>query len=310
MSYPKTASISNRSSQKREGTTCREVDASFGALMAEDSAIRELAERLLAHPISFGPMPTVRLLPGELPESPELSLMPPGARVIGTLVREPGFETERDYEVVLDAPGNEKEIIGFYEKRLGELGLKRRDEMFGPGGFMPGPMGEGRIFQREGSDIGIMLAVQPRGDSGFDVRLRTQFFPSDRMVHRPPHHDVIPALRPPPEVRLMGMGSGGSDRSWTSTATAETSKSVSELESHFAQQLSEKGWTRLNGSASGPLAWSSWRLPSEWQGYLIVVEAPGTDRRSLWVQVESTSGGRGSRAGWSGYGPTSTASRL
>jgi hypothetical protein len=78
----------------------------------------------------------------------------------------------------------------------------------------------------------------------------------------------------------------------------ETAKAVSELEAHFASQLEKAGWKKRDGGATGPLAWSSWALPGkgEWYGYLFVVEAPGENRRSLWVRIESTRDGRG--GGW------------
>jgi hypothetical protein len=83
-------------------------------------------------------------------------------------------------------------------------------------------------------------------------------------------------------------GNGGSGN-WTSEAVVETPKTVAELEAHFAGQLEKAAWKRRAGGVAGPLAWSSWIVPGkgEWHGYLFVVEAPGENRRSLWVRIES-----------------------
>jgi hypothetical protein len=89
-----------------------------------------------------------------------------------------------------------------------------------------------------------------------------------------------------------------------SEAVVETPKAVSELEAHFAGQLEKAGWKKRAGGTAGPLAWSSWMVPgkgSVWFGYLFVVEAPGENRRSLWVRVESVR----DRPGGGGYTATS-----
>jgi hypothetical protein len=132
-----------------------------------------------------------------------------------------------------------------------------------------------------------------------EVRLRTQWIPADTEIHQPPPgHDLIPALRQSAGVRVVTASGGGGSGHWTSEAAVETAKAVSELEAHFASQLEKAGWKKRDGGATGPLAWSSWALPGkgEWYGYLFVVEAPGENRRSLWVRIESTRDGRG--GGW------------
>jgi hypothetical protein len=83
-----------------------------------------------------------------------------------------------------------------------------------------------------------------------------------------------------------------------SEAVVETPKAVPVLEAHFASQLEKAGWKKKDGGTAGPLAWSRWMVPgkgSGWFGYLFVVEAPGENRRSLWVRIEST---RDRHGGW------------
>ncbi|MGA8017039.1 MAG: hypothetical protein WCB85_14090 [Candidatus Dormiibacterota bacterium] len=67
-------------------------------------------------------------------------------------------------------------------------------------------------------------------------------------------------------------------------------RAILELETHFAAQLSDLGWTRVDGRAEDAVAWSSWLLPreGEWRGLLLVIAIFGPTRRSLWLQIEST----------------------
>src|SRR5690348_7999427 len=96
--------------------------------MGEADEIKELAERLLTHPIPGSDVPTVTLLPGRVVDDPDLSVpSPPGARVVGSLIREPGWQMPRDIEVVLDAPGSEDRYSGSTRNSLGSAagGLRR-----------------------------------------------------------------------------------------------------------------------------------------------------------------------------------------
>jgi hypothetical protein len=98
----------------------------------------------------------------------------------------------------------------------------------------------------------------------------------------------LPTLRAPDGVVLRGGmgGSAGMDRQ-TSDAGAVSKLSVGEIEAAFEQQLVAAGWTRLAGNASGPVAWSTWKIPGEgdWRGLLLVNET-GADKRSLTVRAE------------------------
>jgi hypothetical protein len=220
--------------------------------------------------------------------------------MIGSLTREPGWQMPRDIEVVLDAPGSEDSMLRFYEEQFGQRGWRVAPQ-FGhrPGGFMAGPEGEGRMFRRGDDGLAILLTARPVKAGWVEVRLRTQWIPPEAEFHPPPPgQGLIPQLRQPAGVRLVNASGGGGGASWTSEALVETAKDVSELEGHFARQLEAAEWKKRAGGAAGPLAWSSWVAPGKGErfGYLFVVEAPGENRRSLWVRVESTPGRFG--GGW------------
>ena len=110
----------------------------------------------------------------------------------------------------------------------------------------------------------------------------------------------MPNLHPPSGVRLQPRGGGGGGGSWHPDAVTTTDTPVAELESHFAAQLREAGWKRLNGRADEVVAWSSWQLPGKgkWRGLLLVLAAFGQSHRVLALRIESSESGGG---GWSGY---------
>jgi hypothetical protein len=65
--------------------------------------------------------------------------------------------------------------------------------------------------------------------------------------------------------------------------------SAAALERHFAAQIESRGWAQLAGNSDDIIAWSLWRLPEpdEWQGTLIVTQAPDASRAVVWIRVES-----------------------
>jgi len=207
--------------------------------------------------------------------------------------------------VVLDAPGDEEQMLRFYEEQFGQRGWRVAPQfVHRPGGFMAGPEGEGRMFRRGDDGLAILLTARPVKAGWVEVRLRTQWIPPEAEFHGPPPgQEMIPPLRQPAGVRAVSTSGSGGGSSWMSEAVVETPKTVAELETHFASQLEKSGWKKRAGGATGPLAWSSWAVPGkgEWYGYLFVVEAPGENRRSLWVRVESVR----DRVGGGGYTATS-----
>ncbi len=257
--------------------------------MGEADEIRELAERLLTHLIPGSDVPTITLLPGRGPDDPDLSVpSPPGARIIGSLIREPGWQLPRDIEVVLDAPGSEDQLLRFYEEQFGQRGWRVAPQSgHQRGGFMAGPEGEGRMLRRGDDDLILLLTARPVKAGWVEVRLRTQWIPADTEIHQPPPgHDLIPALRQPAGVQVMtARGGGGGSGYWTSEAAVETPKAVSELEAHFASQLEKAGGKRGMGVLQALSPGAAGRCRGK---------ANGTATCSSWKRLARTAGRSGS----------------
>jgi hypothetical protein len=101
----------------------------------------------------------------------------------------------------------------------------------------------------------------------------------------------MPNLYPPSGVLLQPRGGGGGGGSWHTDAMTTMDRPVSELESHFADQLREAGWKRLDGRADEVVAWSSWQLPGKgkWRGLLLVLAAFGHGQRVLGCESSRAS---------------------
>ena len=285
----------------------RSTPAPVSAQQAEDPALlRELAERLLARsfPAPPGDPPRVRLLPGALPAELPFELpLPPGSRLVGSAVQSRissgGERRGESIDVVLDAPGAPDDVIDFYDDVLAARGWFFPGEGRRGGGFQPTLAPSSRTFCGSESGPVLFVTAHPRATGPNDVRIRVETgtpipVPCGGLI-RPPEPvatDPLPPLFAPPGVQLLHSGGSatlGGPGMRTSDAIAETEMPVPELEAHFARQLVAAGWTRLDGRADGPLAWSTWAVPGEgdWQGFLYVLAGPGPAHRSLHVQATS-----------------------
>lgn len=291
---------------------------------AEDPALlRELVARLLSPPFpgSAGEGARVQLFPGALPPDLPLDLpTPPGGRLIGSVVRPsftkgpPGPAQGQSITILLDAPGRPREVLSFFGQALEAQGWTDAPHYRPGGGFVPTSVPQQALYCQGENGPFLSALVLPGSAEMNDVRLTLEtggagpcgapLGPPGVRPGPPPGADLIPALSPPPGVRLLSTGgSGGGFASvsappgpggdqlgfWSSNAIAETEMSVADLEAAFAAQLADAGWTRVDGGAQGPLAWSTWLAPGdeEWHGFLSVIDGPGPNRRSLHVDVAS-----------------------
>jgi hypothetical protein len=65
----------------------------------------------------------------------------------------------------------------------------------------------------------------------------------------------------------------------------------SSLTAHYADQLKAANWTMMGEGESGPSSWSSWSYNDEdgrsWQGFLMVLELPKTDKKQKFVLMQA-----------------------
>jgi len=99
--------------------------------------------------------------------------------------------------------------------------------------------------------------------------------------------EQLPRLAAPSGIQLLPSGGSFGPNMVGSEAVALTGRSAPELESAFAGQLAEAGWTRTAGESGRPLAWSVWEVEGApgGQGLLVALETPGENRVSLSLRV-------------------------
>jgi hypothetical protein len=269
--------------------------------MEKADRLQELAERLLSYPMGIDGRPQVAgLVPGRVADGLPLDLpLPPGAEVIGTLVRRHVGQELASAEVVLDASGPAEAILDVYRHALPPQGWAelppaqvRLGFMF-MGGFTPPQRVVGVTFCRGRPGPSVSIGVTPTTGGPNDVRVRvdlTSAGPCAQQRHPGfPETPPVPPLEGPPGVPVTMRGGGGSGSQWTSGALAETTMTVGELAEHYAAQLRAAGWIETGHGAAGTVAWYTWRVPrdgEEQHGLLLVIDV-GERRRRLSVQVET-----------------------
>lgn len=284
---------------------------------------RELAERLLhqqyvyGYSGSLGQMTTVQLMPGRVPDGIGVEVpVPPGGRLVGSLARLLGDQAT-NVQVVVDAPGSLQDAARFYESAFVARGWvsPSMGRPYGGGGFVTQSSPNVSAYYCENMEpdgATVSLTANPLRAGWTDVRLTvsppsaTTAYPAGTVggticsgpagygygPSRPymmSSTPSVPSLIPPEGVPVQSTGGSGGPGSYSTSAIARTEMSPAQLEAHFAPQLADAGWQRVDGTASGPLAWSSWLVPGEgeWHGLLYAIELPGEERRALSVWVVS-----------------------
>jgi hypothetical protein len=272
--------------------------ASAGTAPGSDD---ELVTRLLTPTYSpTGKEQSVTLVRGALPADPKLDApSPTGSRLIGSIVRSSGGVAS-NIQVLFDVPGTASDVVAFYDRELAALGWKPMADrgMSQGGGFQPSMPALNKLYCKTETVPWLSVTVASKEKSPNDVRLSYQLQnegfgssgPCSPQAFGPqPFASRIPALRAPSDVQFRGGSgtSGGSDRQ-SSETSALTSRRAADLESYFSAQLAGAGWSRSDGGASGPIAWSTWKVPGDgnWTGLLLILET-GTDTRLLSVRAEA-----------------------
>ena len=277
--------------------------------------LRQLVVRLLGQSgvTPDGRPITADILLGDLPaDAPIPLLVPPGGRVVGSVLRRAGDDIV-GVTAALDVPGTAETIVGFYERELPVRGFRPLPTGFAvQGGFQPTGQPSFRSFcgAPSGPFLNVTIATPPSGPS--EVRIN-----GDTLSEGPcgvsgglapgfPDGTPLPLLTPPSGVVVQLGGPfifGGPPmpgNRLVSEATALTDFGVAELEATFAAQLGAAGWTRLAGDADAVLAWSRWQVPGEEGrvGFLYVLTGPGPGQRTLHLDAVTAAPPRRFAAGF------------
>jgi hypothetical protein len=258
-----------------------------------DEGLRELAERLVAHPHPLG-RTSVELFPRALPDVGGVDLvLPAEGRLLGSAIHRRDGELVA-VEAVVDVDQPMRPSIAGYEEELRRRNWTVHMGLWGGGGFVPTGGGMPRSFRRGQSGPILAVSADDRAAGGTELRLRLDWdMPRHAMPrhHQPEGAELMPSLYGPPDVPMEGGGGGGGDSHWSTQATATTTMPPAELTRYFEEQLAATGWTRIAGGSADVAAWSAWDIPSKkgWHGVLIVMTSGESDERSLMLHLQGPS---------------------
>ncbi|NAS89141.1 hypothetical protein C4E24_05320 [ANME-1 cluster archaeon AG-394-G21] len=256
-------------------------------------------ERMLTSPSYLQSKPVV-VLPGELPSNLTVDVpIPSDTDVIGSLIRSEG--TYKRVKIILDVPMEPNEVIKFYRDSLKNAGWNETEGFYHheESGFVS-TTPEDVIFCRyEGKGPSLQItadSLATEEGNVSDVRLDLDTDPGTGLCterfYGPSGEDraeILPPLKPPEGAILRSRGSGGGDGQWQSEATIETELNVSELTTHYQEQLMKAGWELKEDGMTASFAWSRWSFNDEfgdpWSGLLLVSEAGRENTRFLYLMV-------------------------
>jgi hypothetical protein len=168
--------------------------------------------------------------------------------------------------IVLDAFQPTEEVLSFYRERMKAAGWQEWMPPVRPGGFVP-TLPEGVRLCRGEQGPSLQVFALSREEIT-DVRISWTTDPERSPCARRfipeilPWREILPSLVIPEDARYLDSDMGGSDRAVHSDITLESELSAQELLEHYAKQLEEAGWERLEGGRSGRLAWVAWSFAS------------------------------------------------
>ena len=262
-------------------------------------ALRELVARGLG-----GDGSSVELLVGKLPDVRLGVSVPPGWRLIGTILRPlptgvTAAALQGSASVYLDAPVQPTDALAKLATELSSTGWRRLElPVFNAGGFQVGGVARTATLFLCATDQGFLnaSAVQPASTSvsrvtvtiltgpGFGPPCTTAspvtvaFGPGGPGVFA-----QLPVLVLRPDWTVVARGGGsGSSFSAGSVATVDGCPPPGETLMILEPQLGEAGWKRIGGATDLAIASSVWRKmvdSTEYQAVLNVQQAIGPERR-------------------------------
>ncbi len=258
-------------------TTRSETSSTAKSEPSNNNSYAELlrfVERSMTYPDSPFQKPVV-ILPGALPSDlPEKIPIPSDSETIGSLVRSDGKYNQ--VEIILDDPRDSKEVLEFYRNSLVKAGWNESKVDYPEsGGFAPAsPMSESVIFcryEKKGPSLTVN-AYTTDGGKPTDVRIQMDtnpLTPTCTQRFNEPNYGtsgVMPVLKAPTGALQSGGGSGNSGDESESYATLKTELNVTDLETHYRNQLVEAGWKLKDKGSGSSIAWSTWSFTDESEG--------------------------------------------
>ena len=220
----------------------------------------------------------IRILPEALPSRFSIPL-PPGTRVVGSVVFADEDALPKEGQIILDVAMEPNEVEKFFLEELSKSGWLY------PNLALPvfvSPEGEpdrSRVFIpfcNEEENLSMFLRVFPLPEQRSDVHL--QLMERNRAFCDRKAPLDLPTLKVPAGTALVDWGTGGGRDNAHGDATLVTDLPAAALEEDFRDQLAASGWAIVARGPGGPTPWSTWGFVGSdgkpWVGLLLVVDMP------------------------------------
>ena len=220
----------------------------------------------------------VRLLPGGLPSNFSAPL-PPGTRVVGSVVFADEDDLPKETQIILDVAMGPNEVDKFFQEELSKSGWLYPKLLLPVFVSPEGESDRSRVFTQfcnEKDNLSMFLNVIPLQEQRSEVHLRLIGWNRAFCDRKAPPD--LPTLKVPAGPAPVDWGSGAGRDNVHGDATLVTDLPAAALEEHFRGQLAASGWAFVAQGAGGPTAWSTWRFERSdgkpWVGLLLVVDMP------------------------------------
>ena len=277
-----------------------------------EATLRELAIRLLSprYPGAES-MQVTDLLPGQLPPNPPIELaLPPGARLIGSVIR------GQDSTTIFDTHLTSEELLAFYRERMTAIGWTEQEQFPPPqeqSGFvhaMPQQMAHAMFFASSHGPL-LRLSGLPSPVARIEGQLSLETDPGQH-GHGPLRRqlvaemELLPPLLAPDKAQQRTLGGGGGGGEWRANAELTTNLDLAAVTTHYRAQLDGASWRESSHGEGDRVRWSVWDFADKdsepWRAYLFVFQRPDEpkhyflDIHCQWVGSDSSGGG-----GWFTY---------
>jgi len=237
-------------------------------------------------------------LPPRMPVQPPL---PEGYTVVGS--RQGPYHNHA--EIVLSVNASTRDALALYRRHLSDQGWQRLGHFYRPSRWHQvfdrnEEFVTELFFVRPNSLVSLYIAAGECDDGSTDLHLSlgaveptdlTEPNASRSAVSAEGVEGLLPSLAAPARGRLDRGYARSTEDIAHADVTLSTDDSLPEIVAYYADQLHQCGWRRHAVGNDGPLAWSTWIVPSASaspaQGWFLILRDPFiAGHYSLTVQVQ------------------------
>ncbi|MCH8989457.1 MAG: hypothetical protein IIA92_11710 [Chloroflexi bacterium] len=266
--------------------------------------LEQLVTRLFTQPSTIAPDDEgePQILVGKMPPNFGVRI-PDGAYILGSVL-----QNDDSFQAIVDLPFDRSEGEAFFTAALAEAGWREQRRPDQPG--FNTSRSVRLVYCSSGDTLLYIFLSESPVENFTEARIQATKFDNvprsvcqeDAATEVSPFGESpdLPSLSSPAGIissrtrnsassTFVGASAGGASASAGMGVTFATDLSAADLEEHYREQLEALDWELLEQGAAGPVVASTWRFTTEEgegrRGLLWVVEGPGVDQRTAFIEV-------------------------